>query len=125
MKLSPKVTCHHLITYSILLSELGHISETEIPPGVSYRSHFVPLSVNLLYYCCHLWQTKCQEQTVLLARPGMLLDFGEKMDKVQYFLMKFASLMNTILSICNKSTELRHCHNSENPIKSVTFTEIV
>lgn len=102
MKLSPKVTCHHLITYFILLSELGHISETEIPPGVSYHSHFVPLSLNLLYYCCSclLWQTKCQEQTVLLARPGMLLDFGEKMDKVQYFLMKFASLMNYRTLFC-------------------------
>lgn len=73
-----------------------HISETEIPPAVSYRSHFVPLSLNLLHYC--------QEQTVSLARPGMLLDFGEKMDKVQYFLMKFASLMNYRTLFCQYVT---------------------
>ena len=65
---------------------------------------------------------KMPKQTVLLARPGML----ENGQSSLFFneICFFNELQNTILSICNISTEIK-THNSENPIKSVIFTKIV
>lgn len=98
--------------------------------------HFVPPSLNLLYYCCSCpLASKMPRTNSYVGQTCHALRFwGENgQSSLPYFrwnlpvrgICFFKELQNTILSICNKSTELRHCHNSENPFKSVIFTEIV